>query len=310
MGRARGSSLAAQSSNAAAVQCERLYRQQLNECTAILQLHAQARGPCLSYLKDLGFSMDVEPAMHVAESNQTAARKVAAQKRKELKQAELAERHAHPDPDDCIPSVYNRVGKLRSKALMENVMPALAPVALSSANCSAMLAKLKLTKADAQQDCLLQHLEFFTGEVRSFPLLQVHSRWSGFLNRLKQMCNERGRLHSNTQIPINFDTDGLYQVDGCDAELEEVYIRHRLTKQCIAIPGAAFGTPPPSDLSKCSLVCPWSETMAELQCVDASKTVMLKAYFPIQTLPKHRAIEDGSGSSSSSRRAKRKRGMD
>eukprot|EP00971_Amphidinium_carterae_P293742 5831802-Amphidinium_carterae.1 len=102
-----------QGRNASAVVVERMHAAQLRDLKKILQAHVAARGPCLVYLQNLGYTVDTPVMAPSTKSNATQAREKNLAKAHAAKAAEAEALRA--GGADAIPSKYSVLGALPLK---------------------------------------------------------------------------------------------------------------------------------------------------------------------------------------------------
>eukprot|EP00971_Amphidinium_carterae_P204061 4049443-Amphidinium_carterae.2 len=150
---------------------------------------------------------------------------------------------------------------------------------------------LKATKGREKHQVLLRHLEFFTGLPASFPLTDECSRWAGMLKRMQVEASRRGRLSARTILPVNFEREGLFELDDVDESRDELYVRMRFTRSVITVHASAFKQRP-KNLRDVQVRHNHSELLAELYFPGVEQTVGLRSVFGEAQLRRPLAVQD------------------
>eukprot|EP00971_Amphidinium_carterae_P333610 6468416-Amphidinium_carterae.1 len=218
-----------QAASGARTQVEKDYATELININKILKAAPHARAPCLKFLINDHFDRDVQ--LERPESNELEGRRKAQQKATEAKAEKKAAVEADPDG---IPTMYNRLGMLPLKILLERTLPSLSPVAWSIPNLNAAYPKLKLSTEQRREE-LMRLLQYATGAERELPLRGPLGRWTGLLEKLKSEMVARGCREATLQLPVEWREAGVYTTVFHD---DELFVVEKLTgeKMQFAVP--------------------------------------------------------------------------
>ena len=281
--------LASQAANSAAASVEKIYKQELNDCIALLRLHPQARAPCLKYLHSAGWTLDTQP-LTLNKSLEAKGKEQSLNTKKAAKASAVAV-HGSEGPSQ-IPSKYNVIGAFSCSLLCERVLPHLDKVSLSPHNLTAALKPLRT--AEAKQQEALRILEFVSGAAPTFSVKGAMWQWPVFLEHLKSATDSRGRLDKPLQLPVCWSSAGVYQISKVSDD-DELLVEHRFTGvvQKIAL---SEWDPLPSRDSCFSIEDNFSETSAHVVAAGhpSLQRVPIGGRFTMQTIKKRKAIMDGS----------------
>eukprot|EP00971_Amphidinium_carterae_P325474 6455741-Amphidinium_carterae.1 len=114
--------------------------------------------------------------------------------------------------------MYNRLGLLPLKILLERTLPSLSPVAWSIPNLNAAYPKLKLSTEQRREE-FMRLLQYATGAERELPLRGALGKWSALLEKLKSEMVARGCREAKLQLPVEWREAGVYTKEFHDDEL-------------------------------------------------------------------------------------------
>ena len=148
MVKTRSLDAAAQAANHAAVSMEKIYKEEMAQCTAILRRHPQARAPCLRWLTSAGFTLESQP-LSLTKSNQTLGKERSQATR--LASAKAEKEHVVAGGSGgMVPSKYNSLSALSYTLLSERILPSLDAVSLSSANIHVAMKPIEDSRLEAK----------------------------------------------------------------------------------------------------------------------------------------------------------------
>eukprot|EP00971_Amphidinium_carterae_P311936 6200517-Amphidinium_carterae.1 len=244
--------------NAGRVHLERLQKDARSTAIEILRKHPLACVPTVQFLASIGYTADT-PVAEQPQSKETEARVRAHETRKAKSQTEKQEVEA--TGGDMIQSKYNTLEALSEKMLITRVCPMLDPVSMSAGNMTRLMQK---GMAMAEKKRVLM----CTGECGSLRMVGALRTWSALLAHLKTETEARGHRMANQQVPITWESSGVYMLEVL-LDDEEVVVTQRFTEQKKKFDWSSMSPVPKPGNPEMSMLHNYSEKRASIQYIAA-----------------------------------------
>jgi hypothetical protein len=129
------------------------------------------------------------------------------------------------DSDDLVPSKYWTLDGLSITIISQRLLAVAEPATLSVANL-----KVISKKGQALQNIQnnIRMLEYMTGLPPDFSLTGIYRSWAKVTQLVCERNDSRGRRCRDIQLPINFDTVGIYSMED---QGTFVVVKHLFTEQ-------------------------------------------------------------------------------